>query len=118
MHIGYIESYVPQALKIFVYTIIAMLVMFFVFSRTRRGMVMPVFAALISAVWGLGFLAMLNFNLDPLVLVFPFLIGAMAASHSVQVVKRYREESITLGNGKAACKKVIPACSSRALQEL
>ena len=107
MHIGYIESYVPQALKIFVYTIIAMLVMFFLFFRTRRGMVMPVFAALISAVWGLGFLAMLNFNLDPLVLVFPFLIGAMAASHSVQVVKRYREESITLGDGKAACKKVI-----------
>ena len=107
MHIGYIESYVPQALKIFVYTIIAMLVMFFLFFRTRRGMVMPVFAALISAVWGLGFLAMLNFNLDPLVLVFPFLIGAMAASHAVQVVKRYREESITLGEGKAACKKVI-----------
>ena len=97
MHIGYIESYVPQALKIFAYTIIAMLVMFFLFFRTRRGMVMPVFAALISAVWGLGFLAMLNFNLDPLVLVFPFLIGAMAASHAVQVVKRYREESITLG---------------------
>ena len=31
MHIGYIESYVPQALKIFAYTIIAMLVMFFLF---------------------------------------------------------------------------------------
>ena len=107
MHIGYIESYVPQAIKIFVYTIIGMLAMFFIFFRTKRGMVMPVLAALLSAVWGLGFLAMLNFNLDPLVLVFPFLIGAMAASHSVQVVKRYREESINLGEGKAACKKVI-----------
>src|SRR5512137_2636358 len=107
MHIGYIESYVPKALKIFVYTIIAMFLMFLIFFRTKRGMVMPVLAALISAVWGLGFLAMLNFNLDPLVLVFPFLIGAMAASHSVQVVKRYREESAILGEGKAACKKII-----------
>jgi len=107
MHIGYIESYVPQALRIFVYTILAMLFMFLLFFRSKRGMVMPVAAALISAVWGLGFLAMLNFNLDPLVVVFPFLIGAMAASHSVQVVKRYREESVKLGAGKEACKKVI-----------
>jgi len=107
MHIGYIESYVPQALKIFVYTILAMLFMFLLFFRSKRGMVMPVAAALISAIWGLGFLAMLNFNLDPLVVVFPFLIGAMAASHSVQVVKRYREESVKLGAGKEACKKVI-----------
>ncbi len=107
MHIGYIESYVPQALKIFAYTIIGMLVMFLIFFRTKRGMIMPVFAALLSAVWGLGFLAMLNFNLDPLVLVFPFLIGAMAASHSVQVVKRYREESANIGEGKEACKKII-----------
>ena len=107
MHIGYIESYVPDAVKIFGYTIIAMFIMFLIFFRSKRGMVMPVFAALLSAVWGLGFLAMLNFNLDPLVLVFPFLIGAMAASHSVQVVKRYREESIIHGEGKAACKKVI-----------
>jgi len=107
MHIGYIESYVPQALRIFVYTILAMLFMFLLFFRSKRGMVMPVVAALISAVWGLGFLAMLNFNLDPLVVVFPFLIGAMAASHSVQVVKRYREESVKLGAGKEACKKVI-----------
>jgi hypothetical protein len=107
MHIGYIESYVPQAVRIFAYTIIAMLVMFLLFFRSKRGMVMPVAAALISAVWGLGFLAMLNFNLDPLVLVFPFLIGAMAASHSVQVVKRYREEVLLHGEGKQACKKVI-----------
>jgi hypothetical protein len=107
MHIGYIESYVPQAIKIFAYTIIGMLVMFLIFFRTKRGMVMPVFAALLSAVWGLGFLAMLNFNLDPLVLVFPFLIGAMSASHSVQVVKRYREEASKLGEGKEACKKII-----------
>ena len=107
MHIGYIESYVPQALKIFAYTILAMLVMFLMFFRSKRGMVMPVAAALISAIWGLGFLAMLNFNLDPLVVVFPFLIGAMAASHSVQVVKRYREEVLLHGEGKEACKKVI-----------
>jgi hypothetical protein len=107
MHIGYIESYVPGAIRVFGYTIIAFLALFYVFFRSKRGMIMPVFAALLSAVWGLGFLAMMNFNLDPLVLVFPFLIGALTACHAVQVVKRYKEEVYHLGDTKAACKKII-----------
>jgi len=107
MHIGYIESYVPGAIKIFGYTILAFLVLFYVFFRSTRGTIMPVFAALLSAVWGLGFLALMNFNLDPLVLVFPFLIGALTACHAVQVVKRYKEEVYHLGDTKVACKKII-----------
>ena len=107
MHIGYIESYVPKAIRIFGYTILAFLVLFYVFFRSKRGTIMPVFASLLSAVWGLGFLAMMNFNLDPLVLVFPFLIGALTACHAVQVVKRYKEEVYHLGDTKVACKKII-----------
>ena len=107
MHIGYIESYVPGAIRIFGYTILAFLVLFYVFFRSTRGTIMPVFAALLSAVWGLGFLALMNFNLDPLVLVFPFLIGALTACHAVQVVKRYKEEVYHLGDTKVACKKII-----------
>ena len=107
MHIGYIESYVPQALWIFVYTIAAMLFMFLLIFRSLRGMMLPLVAGLINAVWGLGLLAMLKFNLDPLVLVFPFLIAARTASHAVQVLKRYTEEAFKLQDSKAACKKVI-----------
>jgi predicted RND superfamily exporter protein len=84
-----------------------MLIMFFIYFRSKRGMFLPIVAAGVSAIWGLGFLSLLGFNLDPLVLVFPFLISAMAASHSVQVVKRYKEEALRLGDNKAACKAVI-----------
>jgi predicted RND superfamily exporter protein len=98
---------VPQALWIFVCTIAAMLFMFLLIFRSLRGMVLPLVAGLINAVWGLGLLAMLNFNLDPLVLVFPFLIAARTASHAVQVLKRYTEEAFKLQEIKAACKKVI-----------
>jgi len=39
--------------------------------------------------------------------VFPFLIAAMAASHSVQVIKRYTEEAHKTGEVKSSCKNVI-----------
>lgn len=107
MHLGYIDSYVGDVVKIVTYTILAMLAVFYFFFRSKRGMLLPIAAAFISAIWGLGFLSLLNFNLDPLVLVFPFLIAAMAASHSTQVIKRYQEEAGKSGDNLAACKKVV-----------
>jgi hypothetical protein len=107
MHLGYVDSYVKDILKILTYTIIAMLIMFYIYFRSKRGMLLPIVAAGVSAIWGLGFLSLIGFNLDPLVLVFPFLISAMAASHSVQVIKRYKEEALKLGDNKAACKATI-----------
>ncbi|MCP4717513.1 MAG: MMPL family transporter, partial [Deltaproteobacteria bacterium] len=107
MHLGYLDSYVGDVLKILLYTVIAMMVVFFIYFRSRRGMVLPVLAAVVSAIWGLGFMGLLGFNLDPLVLVFPFLIAAMAASHSVQVIKRYKEEAYKLGDVNESCKSVI-----------
>lgn len=107
MHMGYLDSYVGDVLKILMYTIIAMMIVFYIYFRSKRGMLLPILAAGVSAIWGLGFMGLLGFNLDPLVLVFPFLIAAMAASHSVQVIKRYKEEAYHIGDVKQTCKSVI-----------
>jgi len=107
LHLGYVDKYVFDVLKILGITLIAMMVMLFIFFRSFRGMCLPIVAALVSAVWGLGFMSLMRFNLDPLVLVFPFLIAAMAASHSVQVVKRYMEEAHHLQDGRQASQSVI-----------
>ncbi len=107
MHLGYIDSYVEDVVKVLVYTLLAMMVLFFLYFRTKRGMFLPIIAACVSAVWGLGFLSCMGYNLDPLVLVFPFIIATRAASHSVQIIKRYKEEAYRLGDAKEACKSVI-----------
>ncbi|MCX5900369.1 MAG: MMPL family transporter [Proteobacteria bacterium] len=109
MHLGYIDSYVGDVLKILGYTVLAMMVVFLLFFRSKRGMILPIIAGAVSAIWGLGFLSMFNFNLDPLVIVFPFLIAAMAASHSVQIIKRYKEEAFLVKDVKQACKNTVNA---------
>ncbi|MCP4713988.1 MAG: MMPL family transporter [Deltaproteobacteria bacterium] len=107
IHLGYIDSYVGDVIKILAYTVAAMMAVFLMYFRSKRGMLLPIIAAAVSAVWGLGFMSLLGFNLDPLVLVFPFLIASMAASHSVQVIKRYKEEAAKIGDVQQACKSVV-----------
>jgi len=107
MHLGYIDSYKWKVIGIMGITVVVMLLLFLWYFRSVRGMILPIFASFVSGIWGMGFMVMLGYNLDPLVMVFPFLVAAMAACHSVQIIKRYVEECVVLKDGKAASKKVI-----------
>ncbi len=62
------------------------------YFRRWYGLVMPLTGALVSGIWGLGFIALMGYQLEPLVLVIPMLITARAISHSVQFVERFYEE--------------------------
>ena len=107
LHLGYINSYVGTIMTIMAITLVVMLSLFLFYFRSIRGMVLPVFMAVISGIWGIGFMVLLGYSLDPLVMVFPFLVAAMAACHSVQVIKRYIEECGITKDVKASCKRVI-----------
>jgi uncharacterized protein len=66
------------------------------------GIFVPMISMIISGVWGLGFASALGFNIDPLILVIPFLLSARALSHSVQSMERYHEEYAAIGDKKKA----------------
>jgi len=63
-----------------------------VYFRHWYGVVLPFSGAVVSAIWGLGFISIMEYQLEPLVLVIPMLITARAISHSVQFVERFFEE--------------------------
>ena len=107
LHLGYVDSYVGSVMRIMLITLVVMLFLFLFYFRSLRGMFIPIIASIISAVWGGGIMVLFGFNLDPLVMVFPFLVAAMAACHSVQVIKRYVEECAGTDDNKTACKRVI-----------
>jgi hypothetical protein len=55
-------------------------------------MVLPITTAILSVIWGLGLMALMNINLDAMNTSTPILIMAVAAGHSIQILKRYYEE--------------------------
>lgn len=92
MLIGWIYFYLLELYKIFIITILVMFALLYFYFRTWQGMLVPVLSAIFSMTWGLGFAGLLGYNLDPLILVIPFLISARAISHSVQFMERFYEE--------------------------
>ena len=107
LHLGYVDSYVDDIFLIMLGTFLVMFILFYYWYRSLRATVIPFLAAFLSGLWGLGFMCLLGYNLDPLILVFPFLIASRAACHTVQVIKRYTEECLIVNDSKSACKRVI-----------
>ena len=92
VHLGYIRALNRKVLVVLAITTLAIMVLLYFYYRSKRGMFIPILSAVASGIWGLGFMAMAGFNLDPLILVLPFLISLMTARHSMQLINRYLEE--------------------------
>jgi predicted RND superfamily exporter protein len=60
--------------------------------RTWQGLIIPLMTALLSVVWAMGIMGLSGRSMDPWNAMTPILILAIAAGHSVQILKRYYEE--------------------------
>lgn len=82
-------------LKMPLYFAIALLIIILIqywSFRTFQGMLLPIATALISVVWGLGFMGLTGVHMDAMGANSPILIMAVAAGHAIQILKRYYEE--------------------------
>ena len=60
--------------------------------RSFQGMLLPIVTALLSVLWALGFMGLMGVHMDGLNTTTPILIMAVAAGHSIQILKRYYED--------------------------
>lgn len=87
--VGWVDSYSVQILQIFLYTVFIVLGILIVYTRRLYGILLPLLGMALTSIWGVGIMGVLGYNLDPLMLVVPFLISARAMSHGIQKVERY-----------------------------
>lgn len=71
--------------------IIIMLIQYWSF-RSFQGMLLPMLTGILSVIWSLGFMGILDVHLDPLNTTTPILVMAVATGHAIQILKRYYEE--------------------------
>ncbi|MEQ8233174.1 MAG: MMPL family transporter, partial [Gammaproteobacteria bacterium] len=89
---GWIYYHSAELAKIFGITALVMVVLLYLHFRSIAGVFVPLVGTGMSAIWGLGFVGWMGYNLDPLILVVPILISARTASHCVQMMERYHDE--------------------------
>jgi predicted RND superfamily exporter protein len=89
---GWVYSYAGDFFWIFTITWCFEWLLRWLYFHDWRGALRPSLTGVIAAFWGLGFIHLIGFTLDPLILVMPFLITARAVSHAIQMHDRYYEE--------------------------
>ncbi len=89
---GWVYNYAGDVFWIFTVTWCMEWVLRWMYFHDWRGALRPSLTGVIAAFWGLGFVHLIGFALDPLILVMPFLITARAVSHAIQMHDRYYEE--------------------------
>jgi len=107
MHLGVVASYIQTMNYIMIGTGILIPILLFIAYRSLMATIFVPLAAVVSGIWGLGFWALMGYNLDPLIFVMPFLISLMAFRHSHQLYNRYFEEYIKTGDSFAGVRVII-----------
>jgi predicted RND superfamily exporter protein len=106
---GWVYTYFNQIVEILAWTLLLLSALLIVYFRRFYGVALPLLGIALSSIWGLGFMAFMGINLEPLSLPIPFLIAARATSHGVQLVVRYYEELAVVHNGPKAARNALDA---------
>ncbi len=90
-------------------------VLLFYFSQSLILTVLPLLTSFCAVIWQFGILNLLGFGIDPLSILVPFLIFAIALSHATQMLRSFRYE-INMGRDEPAAARAsfsnlfIPGC--------
>jgi len=109
--LGLINQALGDVVLIFGLSLAAVMVLLFLYFRALVGVVVPVVTASIATVWGLGVMGVVEYNLDPLLVLLPAFVFAIVLSHSVQFVSRVfellREQPDMRSSAKEALAKLL-----------
>ncbi|MCE7949595.1 MAG: RND family transporter [Xanthomonadales bacterium PRO7] len=90
--VGDISTGAKSVIWFFFLTIAFTWLLLFAYSASTKLASLTVTCALISVIWMLGALRLLGFGIDPMNMLTPFLIFAIAVSHGEQMINRFRGE--------------------------
>ena len=90
--VGDITDGATSVVKFFAITIAFTWLLLFLYSSSVKLATLTVLCALVSVVWMLGALRLMGFGIDPMNMLTPFLIFAIAVSHGEQMINRFRGE--------------------------
>ncbi|RXK56500.1 RND family transporter [Oleiharenicola lentus] len=113
--IGDITDGAKGVLVFFGIALVISAVLLYYFSQSVMLTVLPLLTSFCAVVWQFGILNLLGFGIDPLSILVPFLIFAIALSHATQMLRSFRYE-INMGKDEPAAARAsfsnlfVPGC--------
>ncbi|KAB2958968.1 MAG: MMPL family transporter [Thermoanaerobaculia bacterium] len=90
--VGDIADGTRRVMLFFAVTFVLITFLVAVYAQSWRLALIVVLAALTAVVWQVGLIPLLGYGIDPMSILVPFLIFAIAVSHGVQMVSAARSE--------------------------
>jgi predicted RND superfamily exporter protein len=103
--IGDISAGAVRVVMFFGVAFVITAIFLYLFTRSFRHTSIVLICSLIAVVWQLGSLTLLGFGIDPMGILVPFLIFAIAVSHGVQMVSAVRAEVYFGADGLTAARR-------------
>jgi len=88
--VGDITEGASRVILFFIITLIITTLLVIYYSQSVKIALVPVICSLIAVIWQLGLLPLLEYGIDPMSILVPFLIFAIGVSHGVQMISRIR----------------------------
>jgi len=89
---GEIAQGARRVMLFFLVTFVITWLLVYFYSQSGRLAALVLSCAVVSVVWQLGIIRLLGFGMDPMSILVPFLVFAIAVSHAVQMVSSVRSE--------------------------
>lgn len=90
--VGDIAAGAKRVVLFFAITFLVTGALVYLFTRTHRMSALLLLCALSAVIWQLGLLTLFGFGIDPMGILVPFLVFAIAVSHGVQMITAARAE--------------------------
>src|SRR5579884_3699343 len=100
---GWGYYYLPRISAIFFTSLSLMIIILYLSLGHRSSWWAPIVTGSFSAIWGLGFVSLMGYNFDPVMLVIPFILTARDLSHGIKWQGRYYDELDRLDDKLLAC---------------
>ncbi len=100
---GYGYYYFPAIVAIFFIACLVIVLILYASLGAYTSWWAPVLTGSCAALWGLGFVGLMGYDFDPLMLVVPFILTARDMSHAIAWQRRYYSVLNQLEDRRAAC---------------
>ncbi|HKD68050.1 MAG TPA: MMPL family transporter [Candidatus Binataceae bacterium] len=100
---GYGYYHLPAILSIFFVACLIIVLVLYANLGAYSSWWVPLLTGSCSALWGLGFIGLMGYRFDPLMLVVPFILTARDMSHAIAWQRRYYRVLNELEDRYAAC---------------
>jgi predicted RND superfamily exporter protein len=102
---GYDYYYLPAIISIFAAACLIIVLVLYANLGAYTSWWVPVVTGSCSAVWGMGFVGLMGYGFDPLMLVVPFILTARDMSHAIGWQRRYYTVLNEMEDRHEACVK-------------